>query len=364
MFAGSNCSNRRNQFDIVSFQRRKELRLYGIRDIARLANVSVATVSAVMNGKGNVSAELTSRVHQAMEALDYHPNHVARSLRVRRTFTVGMMIPDVTNPFFTDILSGVQHEARLHGYSVIFCDASENPELERQQLRTLFSRRVDGVLVAPTDSETARDRAFQQRFPLVFFDRIPAGFRGSAVVTDNLDAARGATSHLIGLGHERIAIITGRRNLSNGSERLEGFRQALEEARVPVRQEYLRYGDFGLESGYRCALELMRLPSPPTAVFSCNNQMTLGLMRALGELGIPCPARVSVLGFDDFDWAASFRPSLTTVAQPSYEMGKEAMAMLMQKIQARLEEGGAAEDRVLTLKNELRVRESTAKPSV
>ncbi len=325
--------------------------------------MSVATVSAVINGKGKVSTELTSRVHQAMQALDYHPNHVARSLRVRRTFTIGMMIPDVTNPFFTDIMSGVQHEARLHGYSVIFCDANESPELERQHLRTLFSRRVDGVLIAPTDSETARDRATQQRFPLVFFDRVPAGFRGSAVITDNLEAARTAAGHLISLGHEKIAIITGRLNLSNGSERLEGFRQALQEQGVPLRQEYLRFGDFGLESGYRCALELMTLPAPPTAVFSCNNQMTLGLMRALGQLGIPCPERVSVLGFDDFDWAASFSPRLTTVAQPSYEMGKEAMAMLMQKIQVCLNEKAPAEDRVLVLKNELRVRESTTKPA-
>lgn len=338
--------------------------MYGIRDIARLANVSVATVSAVANGKGGVSAELTSRVREAMEALDYHPNHLARSLRVRRTFTIGMMIPDVTNPFFTDILSGVQHEARFHGYSVIFCDANENPELERQHLRILFSRRVDGVLLAPTDSETARDRVTQQRFPLVFFDRVPVGFKGSAVITDNLEAARRATGHLISLGHEKIAIITGRLNLSNGSERLEGFRQALHEARLPLHQDYLRVGDFGLESGYRRALELMTLPSPPTAVFCCNNQMTLGLMRAIGELGISCPGRVSVLGFDDFDWATSFSPKLTTVAQPSYEMGKEAMALLMRKVQSRLKEGASAEDRVLVLKNELRVRESTAKPCV
>lgn len=336
--------------------------MYGMRDIARLANVSIATVSAVVNGKGKVSAELAARVHQAMEALDYHPNHLARSLRARQTLTVGMMIPDVTNPFFMDIMSGVQHEARLHGYSVIFCDANENPELERQHLRTLFSRRVDGVLLAPTDSETAQDRATKRRFPMVFFDRVPAGFKGSAVVTDNVDAARTAADHLITLGHERIAIITGRLNLSNGSERLEGFKQALYAARLSLRREYFRLGDFGLESGYRCALELMSLSSPPTAVFSCNNQMTLGLMRALGELGIPCPGRVSVLGFDDFDWAASFSPRLTTIAQPSYEMGKEAMVLLMQKIQAHLEEGAPAEDRVLVLKNELRVRESTAKP--
>jgi LacI family transcriptional regulator len=333
-----------------------------MRDIARLANVSIATVSAVINGKGRVSAELTARVHQAMEALDYHPNHLARSLRVRQTLTVGMMIPDVTNPFFMDIMSGVQHEARLHGYSVFFCDANEQPELERQHLKTLFSRRVDGVLLAPTDSETAQDRVTRQRFPIVFFDRVPAGFKGSAVITDNIEAAHAGATHLIGLGHERIAIITGRLNLSNGIERLEGFRQALHEARLPLRREYVRTGDFGLESGYQCGLELLKLASPPTAVFSCNNQMTLGLMRALGELGIPCPGSVSVLGFDDFDWAASFSPKLTTIAQPSYEMGREAMGLLMKKIQARLKEGAPIEERVLVLKNELRIRESTARP--
>jgi len=336
--------------------------LYGTREIARLAKVSVATVSAVINGKGTVSAELTSRVHKAMEALDYHPNHLARSLRVRRTYTIGMMIPDVTNPFFTDIMSGVQHEARLHGYSVIFCDANENPEFERQSLKALSSRRVDGVLLAPTDSDIAQDRPTRERFPMVFFDRIPAGFRGSAVITDNFEGAQTATSHLIGLGHERIAIITGRQNLSNGSERLEGFRQALYQARLPLSEEYVRRGDFGLESGYQCALELMRLSPPPTAIFSCNNQMTLGLMRALGELAIPCPGRVSTVGFDDFDWAASFSPRLTTVAQPSYEMGKKAFALLMEKIEARLNDGAPYEDRVLRLKNELRIRDSSAKP--
>jgi LacI family transcriptional regulator len=336
--------------------------LYGIRDIARLASVSVATVSAVINGKGKVSAELTSRVQQAMQALDYHPNHLARSLRVRRTFTIGMMIPDVTNPFFTDVMSGVQQQARLHGYSLIFCDANEDPELECQHLKTLCSRRVDGVLLAPTDSETAQDRATRERFPLVFFDRIPAGFKGSAVITDNFEGAHSAANHLITLGHERIAIITGRLNLSNGSERLEGFRQALQEARLPLSQEYLRLGDFGLESGYRCALELMTLPTPPSAVFSCNNQMTLGLMRALRELDIPCPRRVSVVGFDDFDWAASFSPRLTTIAQPSYEMGKQAMALLMEKIEARINDAVPSDDRVLRLTNELRIRESTAQP--
>lgn len=336
--------------------------MFTIRDVARLANVSIATVSAVINEKLTVSKESTQRVRKAMEALDYHPDQVARSLKVRRTATIGMLIPDVTNPFFTEVMRGVEDVARQNGYSVIFCDAIEDPELERQHLNTLFSRRVDGVVLAPTDPHAAQDRLTRRRFPLVFFDRIPQGYTGAAVVTDNLGAAREAGRHLVGLGHRRIAIIAGRLDLSNGLARLEGFRLALQEAHLPLPEAYSKCGDFGLESGYRCAMELMKLPNPPTAIFCCNNKMTLGLMRVLAELRIPCPEQVSVLGFDDFDWAANFSPRLTTIAQPSVEMGKQAMRLLLEKMTAAKDGTQGVADKIITLTNELRVRDSTAPP--
>ena len=332
-----------------------------IRDVARLAGVSVATTSAVVNNRGTVSAKLTQRVLNAMESLDYHPNQIARSLKVRQTRTIGMILPDITNPFFTAVIRGVESEARAQGYSLIICDSEDDPGLEQTNLKTLFSRRVDGVLLAPTGVNVAQDRLIRRRCPVVFFDRIWPGFTGSAVVTDNLGAAYDGTRHLIGLGHRRIAIITGRLNLSNGLDRLEGFRTALQQAGLPLHDEYLQRGDFQLESGYRCGLELLQLAVPPTAIFSCNNQMTLGLMRALGELGVRCPDRVSILGFDDFEWAANFTPRLTTVAQPSLEMGKQALLMLLRRIESfeRHEEG---EEKVVVLKAEVRVRDSTAAP--
>lgn len=329
-----------------------------IRDVARLAGVSIATVSAVINGKGGVSPELTQRVVGAMETLDYHPNQVARSLKVRETRTIGMVIPDVTNPFFTDVMRGVEDEARRNGYSVIFCNTDEDPELELHQLNTLFARRVDGVLLAPTHSHTAQDRLTRRRFPVVLFDRIPTDFSGAAVVIDNLEASRKAVRHLIELGHERIAIITGRLSLSNGLDRLEGFRRALQEAHLPLPEGYIARGNFRLESGYECALQLMQLPDPPSAIFSCNNKMTLGVMRALGQLGIPCPERVSVLGFDDFDWAANFSPRLTTIAQPAYQMGKTAVELLLRQLPTRKESTDG--NQVVTLAATLRVRDSTA----
>lgn len=335
-----------------------------IRDVARLAEVSLGTVSKVINKKGVVSPQLTQRVLHAMEVLDYHPDQIARSLKVRQSQTIGMVIPDITNPFFTEVIRGVENEARAHGYSLILCDSNEDPILEQANLNTLFSRRVDGVLLAPTDAQTAQDRLTRRRFPVVFFDRIPPGFTGSAVVTDNLGAAFEATQHLISLGHRRLAIIAGRLNLSNGLDRLEGFRKALQQAALPLRDEYLRHGDFQLESGYRCGLALLQLAVPPTAIFCCNNQMTLGLMRALVEMGLSCPGHVSVLGFDDFEWAAIFNPRLTTVAQPSFQVGKQAMQMLLRRMEAAKEGSQDEEEKIVVLKAELCVRDSTAAPAL
>jgi LacI family transcriptional regulator len=339
--------------------------LYTIRDIARLAGVSVATVSGVLNNKPTVRPGLVDRVKKAMEALDYHPDQVARSLRVRRTCTVGMVIADVTNSFFTEVIRGVEREAQGNGYSVILCDSNEDRALERHYLSTLFSRRVDGVLLAPTSSPFAQESHIHKRFPIVLIDRTPLGFTGDAVMTDNFSAAYDGTRHLIQLGHSQIAIITGGLNLSNGLDRLEGFRKALQEEHLALPDRYVQQGDFQLESGYRCGLELMRLPLPPTAIFSCNNKMTLGLMRALGELHVRCPEAVSVLGFDDFEWSAYFTPRLTTIAQPSYEMGRQAMQLLLRKLRGTAENEVAHENPGTTvrLKAELRVRDSTAKPA-
>jgi len=273
-----------------------------------------------------------------------------------------MVIADVTNPFFTDVMRGVAKEAQSNRYSVILCDANEDPDLERHYLSTLFSRRVDGVLLAPTSSASAQESRIHKRFPIVLIDRVPPGFTGDAVVADNFGGAHDGTRHLIELGHRQIAIITGNLNLSNGLDRLEGFRKALQEEHLALPDEYVQHGDFQLESGYRCGLELMRLPTPPTAIFSCNNKMTLGLLRALGELHVRCPESVSILGFDDFEWSACFTPQLTTIAQPTTEMGRLAMQLLLRKLQATAEDDGLADEipgTIVRLKTELRVRDST-----
>ena len=316
-----------------------------------------------MNGKGRVSEPLKRRVLDAMNALDYHPDQVARSLKTRRTAVIGVIFPDISNPFYAEVMSGIEDEARASGYSVIFCNTNEDRELERQCLNTLIARRVDGALIASDTVNLGEHRLAKQRFPMVFFDRTPPSFSGSAVVTDNLEASRVATRHLISLGHTRIAIIAGWKELSVSMTRLEGFREALQEAGLALPEQYVKLGDvLKLESGYRKGRELMMLPTPPTAIFCCNNRITLGLMRALGELKIPCPEKVSVLAFDDFEWISSFRPYLTSVAQPTHLLGKRAAEILVQLMQKTPDDPEGSVKRIITLPNELRIRESTAPP--
>jgi LacI family transcriptional regulator len=334
---------------------------YTIRDVAALAKVSTATVSFVVNGTGPVSEPLRRRVVEAMEALDYHPNQVARSLRASKTHIIGMIVPQITNPFFGEVMTGVEDEARKSGYSVIFCNSNEDPELEKHHLSTLFSRRVDGAIISSSNPSLIDGHLVRRRFPLVFVDRTPPSFTGTAVVSDNFGGSREAARHLLDLGHTKIAVIDGPLDLPICAERLRGVTRALHDSGLSLPDIYLRLGALQLESGYRSGYELLKLPDPPTAIFCCNNSLTLGLMRALAELKIACPERVSVLGFDEFEWGQSFRPQLTAVAQPTYEMGRLATELLIGKVQEK-DQPRLVKEETIVLPDKLLIRDSTAPP--
>jgi LacI family transcriptional regulator len=312
-----------------------------MRDVARLAEVSVATVSAVANGTAVVSPKRAERVRKAMEALDFHPDQIARSLKTGRTQVLGMILPDVTNPFYPEVIVGAEEIARAANYSVMLCNANEDARQEQQQLNTLFSHRVDGVLIACSDPAISFDRLMRRRFPIVCFDRIPPGFHGDTAATDNFQGAYEATRHLISLGHERIAILAGRTNLSTHSSRLEGFRRAMADARLPVRDEFCWPGGMQPDAGYDAGSRLSALRRRPTAVFCTNNKLLLGLVRALGESGVRCPEDISIVGFDDFTWTENFHPRLTTVAQPARELGRKAMQLLIERVENQVEESTA-----------------------
>lgn len=332
-----------------------------MRDVATLAGVAVSTVSAVINGTPKVSAARTERVVKAMQELHYHPDQIARSLKVGRSKTIGVVVPDITNPFYPEVIRGIEDAARLAGYEVLLCDANEDPVQEQEYMANLFARRVDGIILACSDASAAYDGVSRGQFPVVFVDRIPGRARQNAVSTDNAKAACEATDHLIGLGHTRIAMLAGDLNFSTHAERLAGFTLAMENARLRIRQEYLRCGNVQLEDGFEAGMNLLRMKRPPTAIFASNNKLLLGLLRAVSELGVRCPEEVSVLGFDDHVWNQHFTPALTCVAQPTYEIGKRAFEMLV----GRMHDGAPLRRRKaspLLLDAELRVRNSTAPP--
>jgi LacI family transcriptional regulator len=241
-----------------------------------------------------------------------------------------MVVPDLTNAFFPEVIQGAEDAARLEGYSVILCNSNEDPEQERRHLSTLFSRRVDGVLLACSDAAAAYDSLVRRRFPIVFVDRIPQGIPSAAVSTDNVDAGVRATRHLLELGHVRVAFIIGNLRHSPHVDRLSGFRKAMQEGNLAVRDEYLKTGDLTIDSGYRAGLELMRCPEPPTSIITSNNRMLLGVMRALRELHVQCPGDVSIVGFDDFPWTQHLTPPLSSpIACP--RNGQARIEMLLSK---------------------------------
>lgn len=330
-----------------------------LHDVARAAGVSIATVSATINQTANVSPELQERVRRAIAELGYHPDGIARSLKKRSTQTLGLIISDISNPFFTSLVRGIEDVANSRGYSLILCNTDEDIDKERAYLRLLRSRRVDGLIMAAAGAVEDYHRFFAEaNTPLVFIDRKVPTVPADAVVVDNVSGARQVVEYLLRLGHRRIGAITGLPQISTTHERVEGYRQALEKAGIPVEPTHMRCGNSRLEGGYQAALALLDLPKRPTGIFATNNLMAIGLMRAVAERDLRCPGEISVACFDDFEWASVFRPCLTTVAQPTYEMGVRAAEILF----ARLGRTLTGDPKEIVLSPTLMVRDSCAAP--
>lgn len=331
-----------------------------MRDVARLAGVSTSTVSAVINDSVPVSPARKKRVLEAMSAIDYHPDAVARSLKTGKTNVVGVVVPDITNAFYPEVIRGVEVAAQATGYSVLLCDSNEDATTEQKHLANLFSRRVDGVLLACCANSAAYDTMVRRRFPMVFVDRLPNAAPEGTVSTNNVQAGYVAAKHLLDFGHDRIAMVVGNLELSPHRERLEGFRKAMQEAHIPIRDEYLICGDVQTEDGLVAGRQLLNLVTRPTAIIVNNNKLFLGVVQALDEFKILVPNHLSVIGFDDYPWNKYFNPSLTAVAQPTYEMGKRAFELLLNIMNRR--QGDGLHEKNIRLPAELRVRNSTAAP--
>jgi LacI family transcriptional regulator len=307
-------------------------------DVAATAGVSVATVSAFVNGTVPVSSELRGRIERAIRSIGYKRNAIARSLKMGTTRTIGLVIADITNPFFTDVTSVIQDVLHRSGYALMLCCTDEDPAMQDEQISLLLDRMVDGLIIAPAGDDHALERILSRAdIPTVLIDRICSGTNADEVVLDNQRAVQDAIEYMIGLGHRRIGYISGSLDTSTGTGRLAGYRIALEKAGLPVRDELIRIGNFRERDAYTAAMELLLQPERPTALFSANNLMVIGVMKAIRDLGLRCPDDVSVSSFDDFPWADVFQPNLTTIAQPVQAIGEQAAQLILDRIAHRNE---------------------------
>ncbi|MDI3403754.1 LacI family DNA-binding transcriptional regulator [Streptomyces cavernicola] len=301
-------------------------------DVARCAGVSVATVSHVVNGTRPVRPATRQAVLGAIDELGYTHNTLARSLVTSRTHSIGLAVSATSNPYFTDILRGVESSALEHGYSLLIADPHEDPEHELRAVKLLHERRVDGLLVAPSARPDALlDHVRRARIPTVFLDRL-AGDEHDQVCADNTGPVAELVTHLAEAGHRRIALVSGVPGLSTTTERIAGHRIGLDRAGLAYDPALVVGGESSAEGAERATAELLELDRPPTALVTANNTMTIGALRALRSVGLVVPDHMALAGFDDFAWADVFEPRLTVVDQPSREIGATALRLLVDRL--------------------------------
>lgn len=307
-----------------------------LRDVAKKAGVSTCTVSHALNKTRPVRPETRKRIEAAVRGLRYQPNLLARSLRRSQTKTIGLVLSDIDNPYFTRIARAVQDACLPASYQVIVCNTDEDIEKEKAAIRTLFGSRVDGIILAAAAGDHKYLKEFSRlRFPLVTINRRIEIPKLPGVIADNEEGARIGTEHFISLGHRRIGVIVGLEGTSTTEDRMRGLRRALSTRGLPFDQALVRSGWLTLKGGYDATRDLMALSDPPTAIFAFNNFMAEGALLALRDLKLRCPDKVALIGYDDFRSAAALEPSLTVVAQPTKDMGAKAVDLLLRLIASR-----------------------------
>ncbi|HEV7322235.1 MAG TPA: LacI family DNA-binding transcriptional regulator [Ensifer sp.] len=331
-----------------------------IKDIAERAGVSVATVSRALSGSSLVTDETRKRIDALARELNYRPNVSARNLRTRRSMSVLLVVRDVGNPFYLEILKGVEATARAAGYAVLMGNTENDPDREVEYFNMLRDGHADGMILMTGKLPTTEpgDSAHVSHLPIVVALEMIETEGFPHVQIDNAAAAREAVEHLIGLGHRRIAHIAGPLPEVMASHRREGYRLAMRQAGLPVPEGFEVRGDYLLESGEACAAALFDLPQPPTAIFVANDEMAYGAIHTLRRLGRDVPGDVSVVGFDDLYLSKAFYPPLTTVSQPRAEIGRTAMSLLLRILSG----DDAAAAPAVVLPTTLNIRGSTAPP--
>jgi len=304
-----------------------------INDVATEAGVSIATVSRVLNKDKNVKDETKVRVMEVIDRLGYHANAMARSLRKKKSYTMGIIVGNVLSPFYSTIAKAVEDTALKYSYNVILCNGGDDPEKESAYLKVLQEKQVEGIILTSSGkNESIIKRVLERNIFMVLLDRRIKGIQCDSVTINNVRSAYEAVSFLIDQGFKRIGIICGPQYIQTGKERLDGYINALSDRGIGVDSDLIKIGTFRKESGRELVGELLDLNNGPDAIFVCNCDMTTGALLELKERGVRIPDDVSLMGFDDADWASIVEPPLTTVLQPVYVMGATAAELLMQRI--------------------------------
>ncbi|GAK13160.1 LOW QUALITY PROTEIN: ribose operon repressor [Geomicrobium sp. JCM 19039] len=303
-----------------------------IRDVAQKADVSTATVSHVINGTRYVAETTATRVQLAMETLGYIPNHAAKTLRSQKTSTIGIIVPDLANHFFTSVVKGIEDVLEKAGYQLLVGNTNERVDVEIQKLQAFTSQQVSGLIVATSALDVKDIQVYlPEDVPIVFIDRVPKGMDQPSVTVANEEGAFSAVSELLSTGHKHIGMITGLNQLSTTVERTSGYKRALQEAKLPYNPALVKSGDSHVQGGYNACKHLFETEQI-TALFVANNLMCIGAITYLKEQNIHIPREVAVIGFDDYEWANITAPPLSVVHQPVFDIGVRASEKLLAQI--------------------------------
>ncbi len=350
------------QFDAVArrdaLDHKKELPAATMKDVAEQAGVSTATVSRALMNPEKVSASTRQKVDQAVMAVGYSPHALSRNLKRNESRTILVIVPDICDPFFADLIKGIERTAAESGYLVLIGDCAQQNQQEKTFINLIITKQIDGMLLLGSDLPFDASKEEQRNLPpMVMANEFAPELELPTVHIDNLTAAFEAVHYLLNLGHQRIACIEGPKHMPLCQYRSQGYVQALRRNGISVENALTAQGDFTYESGARAVSELMALPSPPTAIFCHNDIMAIGAMFQAKKMGLRIPQDLSVVGFDDIKASQFTDPPLTTVAQPRFQLGRQAMLLLLEQLQGNPVQNGS-----LLLDSELVVRQSTAAP--
>ncbi len=331
-----------------------------MKEIATIAGVSLGTVSNVLNSSAAVREPLRKRVMDAVDALGYQPSQLARGLRLDKTNIIGMIIPDVTNPFFPAVVRGAEDVAFANGYRLILCNTDNDHSKEIVHLNELRTFLPSGLIVIPSNFSdlTAKVESYRKSGTVVVcVDRLPKGWDGDTVTADNETGAYNATAYLLRQGHRKLAMVMGPRHLTNAHDRLRGFKRALTEAKVHIGPEYIQEASFDQHGGYAKTMTLLRMIPRPTVIFAANDMIAFGALLAFREAGLRCPEDISLIGFDNLQFAEMTSPPLSSVSQPGFQMGTTAAQILVDRVH-----GDHGPAKHVVLETALKIRDSIGPP--